>query len=31
MGDLTRGKSDVAAAKSVDKNVATEFVRYGLQ
>jgi len=28
MGDLTRGKSDVAAAKSVDKNVVTEFARY---
>ena len=31
MGDLARGKSDVAAVKSIDKNVATEFVGYGLQ
>ena len=31
MGDLARAKTDVAAAKAADKNIATEFARYGLQ
>ena len=30
-GDIKRGKADMAAGKSGDENVATEFARYGLQ
>jgi hypothetical protein len=29
-GDPTRGKADVAAAKSVDQNIVEEFSHYGL-